>query len=57
MEQGLQLQLSQQLLVITPHLQQAIRLLQLLTLELQHKIQQALENNPLLEQDNLYQEI
>ncbi|WP_127957778.1 RNA polymerase factor sigma-54 [Serratia microhaemolytica] len=49
MKQGLQLKLSQQL-AMTPQLQQAIRLLQLSTLELQQEIQQALENNPLLEQ-------
>lgn len=35
---------------MTPQLQQAIRLLQLSTLELQQELQQALENNPLLEQ-------
>ncbi|MFO6483942.1 hypothetical protein ACLBR5_06255 [Escherichia coli] len=42
MKQGLQLRLSQQL-AMTPQLQQAIRLLQLLTLELQQELQQALE--------------
>lgn len=50
MKQSLQLRLSQQL-AMTPQLQQAIRLLQLSTLELQQEIQQALESNPLLEQD------
>lgn len=35
---------------MTPQLQQAIRLLQLSTLELQTEVQQALESNPLLEQ-------
>ena len=42
---------------MTPQLQQAIRLLQLSTLELQSEIQQALEENPMLEQDEdeLYQ--
>ncbi|MEA1062531.1 RNA polymerase factor sigma-54 [Erwinia sp. HR93] len=49
MKQGLQLKLSQQL-AMTPQLQQAIRLLQLSTLELQQELQQALESNPLLEQ-------
>ena len=49
MKQGLQLRLSQQL-AMTPQLQQAIRLLQLSTLELQQELQQALESNPLLEQ-------
>jgi RNA polymerase sigma-54 factor len=40
MKQGLQLRLSQQL-AMTPQLQQAIRLLQLSTLELQQELQQA----------------
>ncbi|MCO6523838.1 MAG: RNA polymerase factor sigma-54 [Candidatus Schmidhempelia sp.] len=48
MKPSLQLKFSQQL-SITPRLQQAIRLLQLSTLELQQEIQQAIENNPLLE--------
>ncbi|MCA6221340.1 RNA polymerase factor sigma-54 [Photorhabdus antumapuensis] len=56
MKQSLQLRLSQQL-AMTPQLQQAIRLLQLSTLELQQEIQQALEANPLLEQDEDHQEI
>ncbi|EBU3311901.1 RNA polymerase factor sigma-54 [Salmonella enterica] len=56
MKQGLQLRLSQQL-AMTPQLQQAIRLLQLSTLELQQELQQALENNPLLEQTDLHDEI
>lgn len=57
MKQGLQLRLSQHL-TMTPQLQQAIRLLQLPTLELRQELQQALENNPMLEQsDNLYDEI
>lgn len=34
---------------MTPQLQQAIRLLQLSTLDLQNEIQEALENNPMLE--------
>jgi RNA polymerase sigma-54 factor len=34
---------------MTPQLQQAIRLLQLSSLELQTEIQEALETNPLLE--------
>lgn len=46
---GLNLQLGQTL-TMTPQLQQAIRLLQLSTLELQVEIQQALESNPMLEQ-------
>jgi RNA polymerase sigma-54 factor len=37
-------------LVMTPQLQQAIQLLQLSTLELQERIQQELEQNPLLEE-------
>lgn len=57
MKQGLQLRFSQQL-AMTPQLQQAIRLLQLSTLELQQEIQLALESNPLLEQaDDQQQEI
>ncbi|MBT9432784.1 RNA polymerase factor sigma-54 [Candidatus Sodalis endolongispinus] len=56
MKQGLQLRLSQQL-AMTPQLQQAIRLLQLSTLELQQEIQTALENNPLLEQADLHDEV
>ena len=50
MKQTIQLKLGQQL-TITPQLQQAIRLLQLSTLELQSEIQQALESNPMLEID------
>ncbi|MGY8858815.1 MAG: RNA polymerase factor sigma-54, partial [Pseudomonadales bacterium] len=55
MKQSLQLKLSQQLR-ITPQLQQAIRLLQLSTLDLQQEIQQALDSNPLLEEseDDLF---
>lgn len=49
MKTSLQLRLGQQL-TMTPQLQQAIRLLQLSSLELQTEIQQALESNPLLEQ-------
>ncbi len=48
MKQSLQLRLGQQL-AMTPQLQQAIRLLQLSTLELQTEIQEALEANPMLE--------
>lgn len=51
MKPSLQLKLGQQL-TMTPQLQQAIRLLQLSTLELQQEIQEALEANPLLEQDD-----
>ncbi|MGO1246882.1 MAG: RNA polymerase factor sigma-54 [Oceanisphaera sp.] len=46
----LQLRMGQQL-TMTPQLQQAIRLLQLSSLELQQEIQLALDNNPLLEQE------
>jgi len=49
MKQSLDLKLGQHL-TITPQLQQAIRLLQLSSLELQQEIQEALENNPLLEE-------
>jgi len=48
MKQALQLRLGQHL-TMTPQLQQAIKLLQLSTLELQQEIQSALESNPLLE--------
>lgn len=48
MKQSLQLRLGQQL-TMTPQLQQAIRLLQLSTLDLQAEIQEVLESNPLLE--------
>jgi len=48
MKQSLQLRIGQQL-TMTPQLQQAIRLLQLSTLELQTEIQEALESNPMLE--------
>jgi RNA polymerase sigma-54 factor len=48
MKQSLQLKLGQQL-TMTPQLQQAIRLLQLSTMDLQQEIQEALESNPLLD--------
>ncbi len=48
MKQVLQLKLGQQL-TMTPQLQQAIRLLQLSTMDLQQEIQQALDSNPMLE--------
>jgi len=48
MKQTLQLKMGQHL-TMTPQLQQAIRLLQLSTLDLQAEIQEALETNPLLE--------
>ena len=48
MKQSLQLKLGQSL-TMTPQLQQAIRLLQLSSLELQAEIQEILESNPLLE--------
>lgn len=48
MKQSLQLRLGQQL-NMTPQLQQAIRLLQLSTLDLQLEIQQTLESNIMLE--------
>ncbi len=50
MKQSLHLQVSQHL-TMTPQLQQAIKLLQLSTLDLQQEIQAALESNPLLELD------
>lgn len=48
MKQSLHIGLNQHL-TLTPQLQQAIRLLQLSSMELQQEIQQALEKNPLLE--------
>jgi len=51
MKQTLQLRIGQQL-TMTPQLQQAIRLLQLSTLELQTEVQDALESNPMLEQED-----
>lgn len=50
MKASLQLKMGQQL-TMTPQLQQAIRLLQLSTLDLQTEIQQAVDSNPLLEYD------
>ncbi len=51
MKPSLQLKFSQQL-TMTPQLQQAIRLLQLSTLDLQQEIQEALDSNPLLEMED-----
>ena len=51
MKQSLQLRLGQHL-TMTPQLQQAIRLLQLSTVELQTEIQEALESNPMLEENS-----
>jgi RNA polymerase sigma-54 factor len=48
MKQSLQLKMGQSL-TMTPQLQQAIRLLQLSTLDLQNEIQEALDTNPMLE--------
>ena len=50
MKQSLQLKIGQQL-TMTPQLQQAIKLLQLSTLDLQQEIHEFLESNPLLELD------
>jgi len=50
MRQSLQLRLGQQL-TMTPQLQQAIRLLQLSTLDLQTEIQTALDSNVMLEME------
>lgn len=51
MKQGLQLRFSQNL-SLTPQLQQAIRLLQLSTLELNQEIDVLMQTNPLLERDD-----
>ena len=48
MKPALQLRLSQQL-TLTPQLQQAIRLLQLSTLDIHQEVARMLEENPLLE--------
>lgn len=48
MKPSLQLSINQHL-TLTPQLQQAIRLLQLSTLDLQQEIQQVVESNPMLE--------
>lgn len=53
MKQSLHLQLGQQL-KMTPQLQQAIRLLQLSTLDLQQEIRDAIESNPMLEMEDEY---
>ena len=53
MKHSLQLKFSQQL-TMTPQLQQAIKLLQLSTLDLQQEIQEAIEANPLLEIEESY---
>ena len=50
MKQSLQLKLGQHL-AMTPQLQQAIRLLQLSTMELQSEVQEALDSNLMLEVD------
>ena len=52
MKQALQLKLGQQL-TLTPQLQQAIKLLQLSTLDLQQTISETLESNPLLDEEEL----
>jgi len=50
MKQSLQLKIGQSL-TLTPQLQQAIKLLQLSTLDLQQAIEETLASNPLLERD------
>ncbi|MGA1581204.1 MAG: RNA polymerase factor sigma-54, partial [Luminiphilus sp.] len=51
MKQALQLKLGQQL-ALTPQLQQAIKLLQMSTADLQQIIEETLESNALLELEN-----
>jgi len=51
MKPSLQLRIGQQL-TMTPQLQQAIRLLQLPTIELQAQIREALESNVMLEAED-----
>lgn len=55
MKSSLQLKFGQNL-TMTPQLQQAIRLLQLSTLDLQQEIQEALDSNPLLEVEEAVEE-
>ncbi|MCS2609998.1 RNA polymerase factor sigma-54 [Halomonas dongshanensis] len=55
MKASLQLRIGTQL-TMTPQLQQAIALLQLSTLDLRQEIQQALDANPLLEQEDEFGE-
>lgn len=55
MKQSLQLRIGQSL-TMTPQLQQAIKLLQLSSLELQAEIQETLDANPLLEQEDEFGE-
>ncbi|OPX54946.1 RNA polymerase, sigma 54 subunit, RpoN/SigL [Oceanospirillum multiglobuliferum] len=54
MKPALQLKIGQSL-TMTPQLQQAIRLLQLSTLDLQQEIQEALESNPMLELEDEFE--
>ena len=55
MKPSLQLRIGQQL-TMTPQLQQAIRLLQLPTVELQAQVLQALESNVMLESDEEWEQ-
>ncbi len=58
MEMRIQLKMAQrQQLVMTPRLQQALRLLQLPTLELEQELKQEVESNPLLEIDDDEEEL
>jgi len=54
MKASLQLKMGQHL-TMTPQLQQAIRLLQLSTIDLQQEIQNALDSNPLLDVEEEYE--
>ncbi len=53
MKQSLQLKISQQL-TLTPQLQQAIRLLQMSTIEMQQEVAEMLNENPMLEAEENY---
>jgi len=55
MRQSLELKLGQRL-ALTPQLQQAIKLLQLSSMDLRQQMQEALEQNPLLEEDDYQSE-
>lgn len=56
MKQSLQLSIGQHL-TLTPQLQQAIRLLQLSTIDLQQEIQQVVESNPMLEATSVEEKV
>ena len=56
MKQALQLKVGQSL-TMTPQLQQAIKLLQMSSLDLQQEITRVLEENPLLEREDEIEQV